>query len=84
MDFAGELIKVFGPAGLTMSILMWVINEAKKRETQKDSRIQLLENKLAESYDERIAAADQITAGNHAVAKAIDALTQELRQRRGR
>lgn len=49
-------------------------------------RIQLLENQLIESYDERIAAADRIgdaihdsaSASNNA-AKALDALVYEIR-----
>lgn len=62
--------------------------KSEKREEKKDLRIQLLENQLIESYDERIAAADRIgdaihnsaDAANNA-ARALDALVIEIRAR---
>lgn len=62
--------------------------KSEKREEKKDLRIQLLENQLIESYDERIAAADRIgdaihnsaDAANNA-ARALDALVTEIRNR---
>lgn len=63
-----------------------MLHKSEKREEKKDMRIQMLENMLIESYDERIEAADRIstaintsaTAANHA-AKAIETLTMEVR-----
>lgn len=60
--------------------------KSEKREEKKDARIQLLENQLRESYDERVAAADRIggaihdsaTAANNA-AKALEILTAEVK-----
>lgn len=59
MDIAGELLKL-GPAGLICAVLLVVLYKSEKREEKKDTRIQLLENKLTESYDERILAADRM------------------------
>ena len=80
-----ELLKL-GVAGIICLILLYQLHKSEKREEKKDMRIQLLENQLIESYDERIAAADRIgdaihdsaTAANNA-AKALDALALELR-----
>lgn len=60
--------------------------KSEKREALKDARIQMLENLLIESYDERIASADRVggaihssaTAANNA-AKAIEVLSNQLR-----
>lgn len=80
-----ELLKL-GIAGLICVVLWIMLLKSEKREEKKDMRIQLLENQLIESYDERIAAADRIgdaihdsaTAANNA-ARALDALSSELR-----
>ena len=81
-----ELLKL-GIAGIICVVLMYQLHKSEKREEKKDLRIQLLENQLIESYDERIEAADRIgnaihdsaTASNNA-AKALDALVYEVRK----
>lgn len=80
-----ELLKL-GIAGLICVVLWVMLVKSEKREEKKDVRIQMLENQLIESYDERILAADRIgdaihgsaTAANNA-AKALEELTHELR-----
>jgi len=80
-----ELLKL-GIAGLICVVLWIMLHKSEKREEKKDMRIQMLENQLIESYDERIAAADRIgdaihdsaAAANNA-AKALDALVIEIR-----
>ncbi len=80
-----ELLKL-GVASLICLTLLYQLRQSEKREEKKDMRIQLLENQLIESYDERIAASDRIgdaihdsaTASNNA-AKALDALVFEVR-----
>lgn len=65
-----------------------MLMKSEKREEKKDMRIQMLENQLIESYDERVAAADRIgdaihesaTAANNA-ARALDELKIEIRDR---
>lgn len=82
-----ELLKL-GIAGLICVVLWIMLIKSEKREEKKDMRIQLLENQLIESYDERIAAADRIgdaihnsaDAANNA-ARALDALVIEIRSR---
>lgn len=82
-----ELLKL-GIAGLICVVLWIMLLKSEKREEKKDLRIQLLENQLIESYDERIAAADRIgdaihnsaDAANNA-ARALDALVIEIRAR---
>lgn len=82
-----ELLKL-GIAGLICVVLWIMLLKSEKREEKKDLRIQLLENQLIESYDERIAAADRIgdaihnsaDAANNA-ARALDALVTEIRNR---
>jgi hypothetical protein len=82
-----ELLKL-GIAGLICVVLWIMLIKSEKREEKKDMRIQMLENQLRESYDERIAAADRIggaihdsaSAANNA-AKALDALVAEIRTR---
>ena len=88
MDVAQELLKAWGAPGI-LAVLMWVfLRKSEAREEKKDMRIQLLENQLLESYDERIAAADRIGeaihnsagAANNA-AKALESLALEVRNR---
>jgi len=82
-----ELLKL-GIAGLICVVLWIMLVKSEKREEKKDMRIQMLENQLHESYDERIAAADRIgeaihdsaSAANNA-AKALDALVMEIRNK---
>lgn len=80
-----ELLKL-GIAGLICVVLWIMLMKSEKREEKKDVRIQMLENQLIESYDERIAAADSMSnaihdsanASNNA-ARALDALVLEIR-----
>lgn len=81
MDIVIELLKQWGPPGI-VAIIMWVmLLKSEKREEKKDTRIQMLENLLVESYDERIAAADQISNAIHDNSTALTALTNEVRSR---
>lgn len=83
-----EILKAWGPPGIIAALLWIFLNRSEKREAKKDERIQMLENQLIESYDERIAAADRIgdaihgsaIAANNA-AKALDSLASEVRSR---
>ena len=81
MDILLELIKAWGPPG-ALAALMWVmLRKSEDREAKKDNRIQLLENKLIENYDERIEAASQIAEALTNNSMALTALTHELRSR---
>lgn len=75
-----ELLKL-GTAGVICAVLLWVIYKSEQREKKKDERIQLLENQLAESYDERILAADRVADANVGLRIALEALTNEIRAR---
>lgn len=80
MDFGiiQELLKAWGPPGI-ISIILWLfLHKSEKREEAKDKRIQLLENLLIESYDERIEAANRITEAMHTNAHATAALTDRV------
>jgi hypothetical protein len=86
VDILQELLKAWGPPGL-LAVLMWIfLKKSEAREEKKDTRIQMLENQLLESYDERISAADRIgeaihgsaVAANNA-AKALESLAAEVR-----
>lgn len=77
MDFAQELLKL-GPAGLICIALY----KSEQREAKKDTRIQMLENQLTESYDERVLAADRIAEALHGNARALDAMVNEIRAKR--
>lgn len=72
MEIFLELAKAWGPPGLLAMVLWWQLDKAEKREAEHrtfaltregtlGARIQLLENKLMENYDERIEAANQQT-----------------------
>lgn len=61
MEIFTDLAKTWGPPGLMALILWWQLDKAERREAAKDTRIHLLENKLIESYDERIEASSQVT-----------------------
>ncbi len=83
-----ELLKL-GVAGIICVLLLWQLYKSEKREEKKDMRIQLLENQLIESYDERIAAADRMGDAIHLssnaqinAAKALDGLAAEVRAKR--
>ncbi len=81
MELTQELLKL-GPAGLICVVLWLALYKSEKREEKKDTRIQLLENQVTESYDERILAADRIADAIHGTKNALDALTHELRSKR--
>jgi hypothetical protein len=84
-----EVVKGWGPPG-ALALLMWVmLKKSEEREYKKDIRIQLLENQLIESYDERVSAADRIGDAIHLsanaaanAAKALDGLANEVRAKR--
>lgn len=81
MDLAQELLKL-GPSGLICIVLWVALYKSEKREAQKDLRIQMLENQLTESYDERVMAADRIADALHGNANALRTLTDEVQKRR--
>ena len=78
MDLVTELIKL-GPPGMICVVLYLALYKSEQREAKKDARIQLLENQLRESYDERITAADRLSEALHGNAKAMDSLIGEIR-----
>ena len=71
-----------GIAGLICVVLWIMLIKSEKREEKKDMRIQMLENQLRESYDERIAAADQLADALHGNATAMNTLVSEIRNER--
>lgn len=81
MDLAQELLKL-GPAGLVCAVLVVSLYKSEQREAKKDTRIQLLENQLTESYDERVLAADRLAEAMHSTRAALEALTMEIRAKR--
>lgn len=89
MDILQEFLKAWGPPGLFAVMLLVFLSRSEKREEKKDTRIQMLENLLIESYDERIQAADRIgdaihgsaIAANNA-AHALESLAAEVRSKR--
>jgi hypothetical protein len=78
VDLISELLKL-GPPGAICVVLWVALYKSELREAKKDSRIQLLENQLRESYDERITAADRLSDALHGNAKAMDSLIGEIR-----
>lgn len=82
MDLAQELLKAWGPPGIITIILWMMLRKSEAREEKKDLRIQMLENLVTESYDERIQAADQISKAIHENSSALMALTNEIRSRK--
>lgn len=82
MEVLLELIKTWGPPG-ALALLMWeMLRRSERREEKKDTRIQMLENLLTESYDERIEAAEQIATAVHGNATAMSALVNEIRAKK--
>jgi len=73
-----EILKL-GIAGLICLVLWVMLTKSEKREEKKDMRIQMLENQLIESYDERILAADRMSDALHSSASAMNSLTAEIR-----
>lgn len=79
MDPVISLLNQWGPPGI-IAVIMWImLKKSEDREAKKDTRIQLLENQLMESYGERIEAADQVAEAIHANSTALIALTNEVR-----
>jgi hypothetical protein len=82
VDLTVDLLKSFGPSGI-ISVILWImLRKSEEREAKKDLRIQLLENLLTESYDERIEAAEQVSTALHDNSVALLALTNEIRSKR--
>lgn len=82
MEIAQEMLKAWGPPALIAVILWIMLHKSERREEKKDTRIQMLENLLTESYDERIAAADRIAEAIHGNATALIALVNEIRSKK--
>lgn len=82
MDVVQELLKAWGPPGLIAIVLWLMLLKSEKREDKKDTRIQMLENLLTESYDERISAADRIAEAIHGNATALIGLVNEIRSKK--
>lgn len=87
MDLATELIKL-GPPGLICIVLYIMLYRSEKREEKKDSRIQILETQLKDSYDNRILDNNKVSEAVHNsavaatnAAKALDVLSVEIRSR---
>lgn len=79
MELVVNTINAWGPPGV-LAAFMWVmLGRSEAREAKKDMRIQLLENLLTESYDERIEAVTQMSDAMHNNAVAVTALTNEIR-----
>jgi len=76
-----ELLKL-GIAGLICVVLWIMLIKSEKREEKKDMRIQLLENQLRESYDERVEAADRIGNAIHESASAANNAARALDERK--
>lgn len=82
MELVVQTINSWGPPGVLAAFMWIMLGRSEAREAKKDMRIQLLENLLTESYDERIAAADQVSTAIHDNALALSALTNEIRSRK--
>ncbi len=82
MDLFLDLLKAYGPPGILAVFLYLSLHKSEERESKKDMRIQLLENQLRESYDERVSAANAISSALYENAKALDSLIGEIRSSR--
>jgi hypothetical protein len=82
MDIVQEVLKTWGPPGVVAAVMWLMLLKSERREEKKDTRIQMLENLLTESYDERIAAADRIAEAIHGNATALIALVNEIRSKK--
>lgn len=78
-DLVVNTINVWGPPGVLAAFMWIMLGRSEKREAAKDTRIQMLENLLTESYGERIEAANQVSEAMHNNAIAITGLTNEIR-----
>lgn len=81
-DTVINIINAWGPPGILAAFMWIMLGRSEDREAKKDLRIQLLENLLTESYDERIEAANQISTAMHDNSIALTALTNEIRARK--
>lgn len=81
-DLVLELLKAWGPPGVVAVVLWIMLKKSEAREEKKDMRIQMLENLVIESYDERIEAANSISEALHSNSVALTALTHEIRSPR--
>lgn len=81
-DIVIDLLKAWGPPGIITIILWIMLKKSEAREEKKDMRIQMLENLVIESYDERIEAANRISEALHSNSVALTALTHEIRSLR--
>lgn len=81
-DIVIDLLKAWGPPGIITIILWIMLKKSEAREEKKDMRIQMLENLVIESYDERIEAANRISEALHSNSVALSALTHEIRSPR--
>lgn len=77
-----DILKAWGPPGIIALMLFLFLHKSEKREEAKDKRIQMLENLLIESYDERVAGANMIADAMHANSKAFSELVAEIRSRK--
>lgn len=82
MEIVVNTINAWGPPGVLAAFMWIMLGRSEDREAKKDLRIQLLENLLTESYDERIEAANQISTAMHDNSIALTALTNEIRARK--
>lgn len=82
MDLVINTINSWGPPGVLAAFMWIMLGRSEDREAKKDLRIQLLENLLTESYDERIEAANQISTAMHDNSIALTALINEIRARK--
>lgn len=73
------ILQSYGPPGILAIVMWFMLKKSEDRENKKDLRIQLLENQLRESYDERISAAERLSDALHGSAKAMDSLVGEIR-----
>ncbi len=81
-----DVVKAWGPPGIIAALMTYLmfyfLGKSEEREAKKDLRIQLLENIVLESYDERIEAANQISEAIHSNSTALTALISEIRSRK--
>lgn len=77
-----EQFAPLGVAGIVCCILWVMLGKSEDREKAKDLRIQLLENELRESYNERIEASAQIATALVSNSHALELLTAELKRQR--
>ncbi len=91
MEIIIDLAKSWGPPGLLAVLMYWQLEKAEKREEALQQRMQLLDNKLTENYDERIEAANQQTTAlltsaqaTKELIKVVEKLQEAILKRSGR